>query len=122
MILPCRSCGSLTKALLSTLSKLVVSNGGEISGPENAAITVVGKCALNKEPEKLFCLPKVMRPEQDKLQANDNIVYHAWISKCVTEGKIVDCEEYKALLVSHTTKELPQLNFDTSALFHDLAN
>ena len=27
--------GSLTKALVSALSKPVVSNGGEISGPEN---------------------------------------------------------------------------------------
>ena len=100
--------GSLTKALnVSTLSKLVVSNGREISGPENAAVTVVGKCGPKKEPEKPFCLPKVLKPEQDKLQAIDNIVYHAWISKCVTEGKIVDCEEYKVPLVGHTTKELP---------------
>ena len=98
--------GSLTKALMSTLSKLVVSNGGEIFGPENATVAVVGKCAPDKEPEKPFCLPKALRPKQDKLQAIDNIVYHTWISKCVTEGKIVDCEEYKAPLVSHTTKEL----------------
>ena len=55
--------GSLTKALdLSTLSKLVVSNGGEISGPENATVPVVGKCAPNKEPKKPFCLLKVLRP------------------------------------------------------------
>ena len=81
--------GSLTKALdVSTLSKLVVSNGGGISGPENATVAVVGKCAQNKEPEKPFCLPKALSPEQDKLQAIDNIVYHAWISKCVTEGKL----------------------------------
>ena len=99
---------SLTKALdVSTLSKLVVSNGGGISGPENATVVVVGKCVPNKEPEKRFCLPKALRPEQDKLQAIDNIVYHAWVSKCVTEGKIVDCAEYKVPLVSHTTKELP---------------
>ena len=46
----------MTKTLdLSTLSKLVVSNGGEISGPENATVAVVGKCAPNKEPEKPFC-------------------------------------------------------------------
>ena len=99
--------GSLTKALVSTLSKLVVSNGGEISGPENATEAVVGWRAPNKEPEKPFCLPKVLRPEHDKLQAIDNIVYHARTSKCVTERKIVDYEEYKAPLVSHTTKELP---------------
>ena len=99
--------GSLTKALVSTLSKLVVSNGGEIFGPENATVAVVGKCALDKEPEKPFCLPKALRPEQEKLQAIDNIVYHACISKCVTEGKIVDCEENEVPLVSHTTKELP---------------
>ena len=99
--------GSLTKALVSTLSKLVVSNGGEIFGPENATVAAVGKSASDKEPEKPFCLPKALRPEQDKLQVIDNIVYHTWISKCVTEGKIVDCEEYKVPLVSHTTKELP---------------
>ena len=82
---------SLTKALdVSTLSKLFVSNGGEISGPENATVAVVGKCAPNNEPEKPFCLPNALRPEQDKLQAVDNIVYHAWNSKCVTEGKVVD--------------------------------
>ena len=94
----------LTKAFVSTLSKLVVSNGGKIFGPENATVAVVGKCAPDKEPEKPFCLPKALRREQGKLQA---FFYRAWISKCVTEGIIVDCDEYKAPLVSHTTKELP---------------
>ena len=70
--------GSLTKALdVSTLSKLVVSNGGGVSGPENAAAAAVGKCAPNKEPEKRVCLPKALRSEEDKLQAIDNIIYHA---------------------------------------------
>ena len=90
---------------------------GGVSGPENATVAAVGKCAPNKEPEKRFCLPKVLRPEEDKLQAIDNIVYHAWISKCVTEGKIVDCAESKVPLVSHTTKELPWLNL-ILALLH----
>ena len=77
---------------MSTLSKLVVSNGGEIFGPENATVAVVGKCAPDKEQEKPFCLSKALRPEQDKLQTIDNIVYHAWTSKFVTKGKIVGCD------------------------------
>ena len=36
----------------------------------------------------------------------------------------MDCEEYKASLVSHTTKEitLVKFNFGTSTLFHALIN
>ena len=94
--------------------------GNFCSGPENATVAVVGKCAPNKEPGKPFCLPKALRPEQDKLQGVDNIVYHAWISKCVTEGRIVNSAEYKVPLVSHTTKV--QFNLGTSALFHVLVN
>ena len=105
------------------MSKLVVSNGGEIPGPENATVAVVGKCAPNKEPEKPFCLPNALRPEQDKLQATIILsTMHGSQNASLREncglGRIQSAlgKSYNKRITS------VKFNFGTSALFHVLVN
>ena len=59
--------GSLTKALVKTLSKIILANGGEISEPEKADIAVVGRVEKGNEKETPFRLPKRLLSERDKL-------------------------------------------------------
>ena len=92
--------GSLTKALVKTLSKIILANGGEISEPEKADIAVVGRVEKGNEKETPFRLPKGLLSERDKLKRVHTVVYHKWISKCAREGKFVDSEGYRAPLVS----------------------
>ena len=87
----------LTKALVKTLSKIILANGGEIFEPEKADIAVVGRVEKGNKKETPFRLPKGLLSERDKL---NTVVYHTWISKCSREGKFVDSEGYRAPLVS----------------------
>ena len=77
--------GSLTKALVKTLSKIISANGGQISEPEKADIAVVGRVEEGNEKETPFRLPKGLLSKRDKLKRVHTVVYHTWISKCARE-------------------------------------